>query len=453
MFPPTKSAEILRGRLLRGTNAIPRRAVHDSRVIQKGDLFVALKGERTNGHRFLEEAFAHGACGAIISDTRAIPKNGCNLIVVDDVLLALQALAVAWREKLDATFVGITGTCGKTTTKGLLTHLLSSDREVYAAPESYNTVIGLSLALLSMPLEARVGVFELGVDAPGEMEPLASLLSPHVAVLTMVGRGHLQGFGSVKAVATEKWKLLHLLSDEGTLVVNVDCEAFVEHLDEWRGHTVTFGLTNGDLRGKIVDASHELIVEVDDPSLYLESCLLGRHQAIPLLAAVAAAVHLGVSSEDIAHGVKTFEGPPHRLHLLSAPFGYVLDDSYNANPDSTKAALRTLIELDLPVETRAFVFGSMLELGEKSPDFHREVLDFALELGVAPIYPVGEQAVATVQGLVDELPPGAIVIAACDELADRITEALVGTASLVLVKGSRLLGLDRLVEALCSVVP
>jgi UDP-N-acetylmuramoyl-tripeptide--D-alanyl-D-alanine ligase len=450
MFPPTRNAEILHGRLLRGTSAIPRRAVHDSRLVQPGDLFVALKGERTDGHRFLKEAFSRGACGAIISNTQAIPENGCNLIVVDDVLRAVQALAAAWRETLGATFVGITGTCGKTTAKGLLAHLLASDRDVYTAPESYNTEIGLPLALLSMPVAARVGVFELGVGAPGEMEPLASILSPHVAVLTMVGRGHLQGFGSVKAAAREKWELVRALPEAGTLVVNADCEAFAEHLDEWRGHTRTFGLTTGDLRGKVVDVACGLIVSIDDPPLRLESRLLGRHQAIPLLATAAAAVHLGVSSEDIAHGVKTFEGPPHRLHLLSAPFGYVLDDSYNANPDSTKAALLTLSELDLPVKRRAFVFGSMLELGEKSPDFHREVLDLALELDVAPIYPVGEQAVQAAQEMIGELPPGTIAIASRDELADRITETRVGTSSLVLVKGSRLLGLDRLVEALCA---
>ena len=450
MFPQTKSAEIVHGRLLRGTNAVPCRAIHDSRRVQKGDLFVALKGERTDGHRFLDEAFARGAYGALISNTDAIPENGRNLIVVDDVLGAIQRLAAAWRETLDATFVGITGTCGKTTTKGLLAHLLALDRNTYAAPESYNTEIGLPLALLSMPSEARVGVFELGVGAPGEMKPLAALLSPHVAVLTMVGHGHLQGFGSVEAAAAEKWGLVRALPAMGTLVLNADCEAFSEHLAEWRGRTVTFGLQGGDLRGKVKDASRGLVVETDGPSLRLESRLLGRHQAIPLLAAVAGARHLGVAPEAIEQTVKTFDGSPHRLKLLSAPFGYVLDDSYNANPDSTRAALLTLSELDLPVQKRAFVFGSMFELGKGSSGFHREMLDLALELGVAPIYPVGEEAVQAVQEAIGELPSGTVLFVERTELAARIAETLTGKTTLLLVKGSRPLGLDRLVEAVCA---
>ena len=449
MFPPAKSAEIVCGRLLRGTDAVPRRTVHDSRRVRAGDLFVALKGERTDGHRFLKEAFARGACAAILSDTDAIPENGCNLIVVDDVLDAVQVLAAAWRETLDAIFVGITGTCGKTTTKGLLAHLLSSDRNTYFAPESYNTEIGLPLALLSMPTEARVGVFELGVGAPGEMGPLAALLAPHVAVLTMVGRGHLQGFGSIEAVAAEKWELVHALPATGTLILNADCEAFAKHLDAWSGHAVTFGLQGGDLRGKVVDASHGLGVETDRPPLHLESRLLGRHQAIALLAAVAGARHLGVAPEAIEQAVGTFDGPPHRLKLLPAPFGYVLDDSYNANPDSTRAALLTLCELDLPVEKRAFVFGSMLELGEGSSGFHREMLELAVELGVAPIYPVGEEAVQTAREVIGELPAGAVLLAEEGDLAARIAGTLAGKSNLLLVKGSRLLGLDRLVEAVC----
>jgi UDP-N-acetylmuramoyl-tripeptide--D-alanyl-D-alanine ligase len=453
MFPPTKTAEILNGRLLRGTDEVLRRATHDSRLVQRGDLFVALRGEHTDGHRFLEEAFARGAGGAIVSNVRAIPENGRNLIVVENTLRALQTLARAWRRKLNATMVGITGTCGKTTTKGLLAHLLSSDRETYVAPESYNTEIGLPLALLSMPVEAQIGVFELGVGAPGEMTPLAELLSPHVVILTMVGRGHLQGFGSVEVAAEEKWNLVRALPQMGTAIVNVDCPSLGGRVTAWEGDALTFGLKSGNLRGKVVEAFQGLIVEIDDPPLRLESRLLGRHQAVPLLAAVAGALRLGVSLETVGQRVKTFDGPPHRLRLLLAPFGYVLDDSYNANPDSTTAALRTLVELDLPVETRAFVFGSMFELGEKSPGFHREVLEFAVELGVAPIYPVGEQAMAAVEGVLDRLLPGTIVSASREELADRIGETLEGKASLLLVKGSHLLGLDRLVEALCTAVP
>ena len=450
MFSVSEIAALTGGRLLRRVDQTPRRVIHDSRLVQPGDLFVALKGERTDGHEFLGDVFARGACAAIVSDSGAVPESARNVICVEETLEALWMLAAAWRREHSATMVGITGSCGKTTTKALLAYILAADRDVFASPESYNTEIGLPLALLSMPASARMGVFELGASAPGDIAPLASLLCPRIAILTMVGRTHLEGFGDSEAVAEEKWDLVRALPGSGTAIVNADCEQLAPFIDQETRHVVSFGLKRGVVRGKIVHAVPSLCLEVDDPPLRLSSALIGRHNATNVLAAVSSALHLGVPPQTIEERVATFAPVAHRLQLVRAPFGYLLDDTYNANPEATSAALRVLAELDLPVKRRAFVFGDMLELGEEAPRYHREILELALGLNITPIFPVGELSNQAAQQMLEALPPGALVQTGREKLADRISEKLRGSQNLLLIKGSRVLGLDRLVKELIA---
>jgi UDP-N-acetylmuramoyl-tripeptide--D-alanyl-D-alanine ligase len=450
MFRYAEIARVVRGRLEQGTDGAPRRVVHDSRSVEEGDLFVALKGERTDGHGFLGEAFARGAGGALVSAGGSVPQGSRNVIVVADTRQALWDFAAAWRKTLGGTFVGVTGTCGKTTTKALVAHLVSGEKEVFAAPESYNTRIGLPLALLAMPATAEVGVFEVGAGGPGEILPLASLLAPRLAILTLVGRGHLAGFGDAAAVAREKWDLVRALPEAGTAIVNADSPELVEAAAGWKGRTLTFGVAAGRLRGRVVQVFPALVVETADPPLRLLSPLLGRHNATNLLAAVACALELGVLPREIERRAATFEGAPHRLRLLPSSFGYILDDAYNANPESMRAALGTLAELDLPVAKRAFIFGEMLELGEEGGRCHTEVLELALRLGIRPIFPIGDEAIGAARRVLNQTPRGTFVFARKDELVGRVPEALGGAASLVLVKGSHSVGLDRVVEDLVA---
>jgi len=450
MFSTAKIAKLVDGKLLRGTGETPRRVIHDSRLVQEGDLFIAFKGERTDGHAFLEEAFARGACGAIVSAPTAIPKSGRNVIWVEESLRALWTLAAAWRKHLQATFIGVTGTCGKTTTKALIGHLLAEDRKVYTAPHNYNTEIGLPLALLAMSHSAQVGIFELGASAPEEIAPLAALLVPQVAILTMVGRGHLAGFENLEAVAKEKWTLIRSLPGDGTAIVNADSPELAPLVHAWEGNLIPFGLERGKLRGKITGTFPGLRMEIKEPTLHFSSSLVGRHNATNLLAAVACALHLDISPRAIERRVATFQSVPHRLCLLAASFGYLLDDTYNANPDSTAAALRTLAELELPVNRRSFVFGDMLELGEAAARFHREILRLALGLGISPIFPVGELANQAAQDVLEEVPRSTIIYSDRQELAGCIRCSLKGDRNLLLVKGSRRLGLEGLVEKLTS---
>ncbi len=437
MFSVAECARILGAKLLRAQGIRPVRVVHDSRLVERGDLFVALAGSRTDGHAYLGDAFSRGACGAIVSDTTAIPGNARNLILVDDTLEALIRLAAAWRGELSARFIGITGTCGKTTTKTLLGHLLAGSHEVFVAPRSYNTEIGVPIALLSMPKGAEFGVFELGVSGPGEIGPLARLLRPEVAIITMVGRGHLSGFGDLEAVAREKWSLVEGLPEDGTAIVNLDSAPLAQRARAWKGRIITVGTDRGDLQGRVVSVFPGLAIETD--RLRLETRLLGAHNLGNILLAVAAALRLGIDEQTIAERIAAFFPPPHRLQLIPAPFGYILDDTYNANPDSTAAALRTLAEL--PAKRRAFVFGEMLDLGRDSDRYHREILNLALSLGVSPIYPVGGAPIAAARERDISAVPR-------ESLPGEIGSDLTGEENVLLVKGSHALGLERLVEHL-----
>jgi UDP-N-acetylmuramoyl-tripeptide--D-alanyl-D-alanine ligase len=448
VFSIGEIARILNGHLLRGREETPLRAIHDSRLVQKKDLFVALKGARTDGGAFLEEAFTRGACGALVSERGTIPDNGRNLIMVEDTSIALQGLATAWRSELTATFVGVTGTCGKTTTKAILAHLLEKNLRVFSAPHNYNTEIGLPIALLAMPSDAQVGIFELGASAPGDIAPLAALLSSKIAILTLIGHGHLSGFGNVEAIAQEKWELVRALSTGGSAIINIDCPDLSRLADGWTGKIISIGLQGGMVQGKIVGERPGIIIEVKDPPLRLETNLLGRHNATNILAAIACALELGLAKETIEDRMRTFKPFLHRLNLLPAPFGHFLDDTYNANPDSTRAALFTLASLDLPTEEQGFVFGDMLDLGDDSPRFHREMIDLALRLGIRPIFPVGDLAVEAAREAIKDAPIGTFIFSSQEELADSIRKALKGKRSILLIKGSRDMNLDRLVTEL-----
>ncbi len=447
MFNLQQIAAIVDGKILRKSEARVARVVHDSRLVMPGDLFIALKGERTDGHSFLAQAFSKGACGAIISDEKTIPGNACNIILVDDVIIALHALATAWRNELHATFVGVTGTCGKTTTRSLLYHLLKGSTSVYSAQGNYNTEIGLPLAVLGMPRNAEVGLFELGASGPGEIAPLARLLSPRIGLITLAGRGHLTGFGSVGAVAQEKWDLVRSLPANGRAFVNADSPPLAALADAYTGAMTTVGIDNGDLRGMVTFTDKGLVVDTQSPQLHLETRLLGAHNATNILLAVTAAVELGLSPSKIEERIKTFSPFPHRLNLIPAPFGYILDDSYNANPESTSAALMALANLEVPVEQRAFVFGDMLDLGQDSPRYHDEVIKLALELGIAPIFPVGERASQAARRASCQR---SLIFCEREELARCIRAHLPDTKTALLVKGSLAVGLTEVVGRLGS---
>jgi len=457
MFPLGDVVRVVQGRLLRPSTdhvaLVPTGVAHDSRTLQPGALFVALPGTRTDGHLHLDQAFARGACGAIVARTDRLPPDARNLVLVAEPLAALHRLAVAWRDTLTATFVAVTGSCGKTTTKDLTAHLLRGSRPTYAAPANFNTEIGVPLAILGMPRHAKVGLFELGASRPGDIAPLARLVRPDIVVLTRIGRSHLATFGGLAAVEEEKWNAVTAGPPPRLLVLGADDPRLRRRARRWRGPLVTYGLDHGTVRGQLLAPPPPLRLSIRRPAVEIECPLAGRHQATSVLAAVAVASHLELPLSTVSARLRSYVAPPHRLRPLRAPFGWVLDDSYNAAPESYRAALGALAEYNAPAACRALVFGDMLELGERSSRWHLAVLSLAVKLGVAPIFPVGDRALRAAGSLPEARDR--IVLAAPGEALERVVRQRLTAAApaIVLVKGSRALGLDRLAARLAGPPP
>lgn len=449
MFPVEKVARIVEGELLRGGNESPTRAIHDSRLVRPGDLFVALPGHRSDGHRYLIDAFDRGACAAIVSETGSLPSNARNLIVVHDPGLALQQLASAWRDTLAATFVGITGSNGKTTVKALLGHLLAAHDSTYTSPFNYNTEIGLPMALLSMPADARFGVFELGAERPGDVRRLARILRPQFGVITSVGPSHLDGFETIDAVASEKWSLVEDLPEDGVAILNADSSHLLQRTSTAKMPVISTGLNSGDLRGQVIQAVPNLEVMLEEHNVTMTCSLIGTHNANNLLLAAATANALGMSWDSISTTATSFEPIPHRLNPIRTSFGTILDDTYNANPASMIAALRVLAAFGDKESARTFVFGEMHELGGDTERYHREIVRLALSLPIDAILPIGEAAIAACRRAADA---SKIVLLPREKmgrhLARQPASRRVAQSTIVLIKGSRALELETLVEEL-----
>ena len=448
MFSVEKVARIVEGELLRGGNQSPARAIHDSRLVRPGDLFVALPGHRSDGHRYLVDAFDRGACAALVSDTGSLPSNARNLIVVNDSQLALQQLASAWRDTLAGTFIGITGSNGKTTVKALLGHLLSAHDSTYTSPLNYNTEIGLPVALLSMPVDARFGVFELGAERPGDVRRLARILRPQFGVITSVGPSHLDGFETIDAVASEKWSLVEDLPKDGMAILNADSSYLLQRTSTAKMPVISTGLTGGDLRGQVIQAAPHLEVELEEHNVTMTCPLIGTHNANNLLLAAATANALGMSWDLISTTAASFEPTPHRLNPIRTSFGTILDDTYNANPASMTAALQMLAAFGDKDSARTFVFGEMHELGGDTERYHREIVRLALSLPIDVILPIGKAAIAACRAA----DASKVVLLPREEmgryLARQPAPRRPAQSTVVLIKGSRVLELETLVEEL-----
>jgi len=449
VFEIREIASILGGRLLDEQAAAqrPRHITHDSRLVEPGDLFVALPGTRVDGHHFLEAARERGACAALVAEGTDVSSEIPNRIAVPDTLAALQALARAWRGTLPAKLVAITGSNGKTTTRALLAHFLGGAPDAYAAPKNYNTEIGLPLALLAMPATARIGVFELGAGEPGDIALLAEILRPDVGIITSVGPSHLDRFGTVDAVADEKWALAGALPADGLMLVNVDCDLLRQRLatSPPACRVLATGVEHGGVRADVCEGTSRLELVVGSPAMHLTCPLLGRHNAVNVLLAAATAAELGVPPSTVETRAASFVPIPHRLQPLAGPFGTVLDDTYNANPASVEAALRVLAAYGPASASRLFVFGDMLDLADITEAEHERIAKLALELSIGRVFPVGEHAVRACRTV------GGDAFRYVDraELAGEIIETA-GDKAVVLVKGSRALSLEHLVTELLA---
>ena len=425
------------------------RVTTDTRALAPGDLFVALKGERFDGHDFVPRALANGAAAALVAESRAASLDG-NLIAVADPLRSLGALAAFWRSRFDIPVAVVVGSNGKTTTKEMIAAIFGAaegESAVAATPGNFNNAIGLPLAVLTLRASHRLAVFEIGMNHRGETRELAQVAQPTIAVITNAQREHQEFMRSVDEVAAEHADAIRALPAGGTAVLNADDV----HLAYWRTAAadsgvgvVTFGTQQAaDVSARYVAQPGGASLDVTTPAGNARFVLRvpGRHMAANALAAAAVAHAAGLPVTAIALGLERFRPVRGRLVTASARSGAtVIDDTYNANPDSVRAAIDVLAACAAP---RWLVLGDMGEVGEDGPQFHREIGAYAKTSEIARLFAAGELA----REAVSAFGEGGEHCASVEALAARVAaESRAGVT--MLVKGSRFMRMERVVTAL-----
>jgi UDP-N-acetylmuramoyl-tripeptide--D-alanyl-D-alanine ligase len=421
----------------------------DSRELGPDALFVAIKGDRFDGHDFVDTALANGAAAALVSR-----GEGQGRIVVTDALEGLRDLARASRERSRAFIVGVTGSVGKTTTKEALRLVFEAAGETHASIKSFNNHWGVPLMLARMPETAQFGVFEMGMNAPDEIRPLSQLVRPHVAVITTIAPAHLERLGSLENIARAKAEIFDGLEPGGTVVLNGDHPQIGLLLElagaAGIGKIVTYGFARG-VDWQILEAetaaSHSFAtVEHDGENFTLALAASGRHMLANATAALAVAHLAGIEPEVALRALSQFGAQPGRgervvLGMKDRPL-LLIDESYNANTASMRAALEVLGNIDLPKGRKVVVLGDMLELGAMADDLHAGLAEPVLASGAELVYLVGKHMAA----LAAVLPPELVVghFANVAEAVDVIMDDL-AYGDAIMIKGSNGVGLSRLV--------
>jgi UDP-N-acetylmuramoyl-tripeptide--D-alanyl-D-alanine ligase len=443
-------------------------AAIDSRALHGGELFIAFAGSRTDGHRFVPEAFGRGAAAAMVNGDAevAAPPAGRALIAVPDTFRALHDLARATRARTPERLVGITGSAGKTTTKELLAEMLGARFRVARTQGNFNNLYGLPLTLLAVPEGTEWLVAEMGMSTAGELRQLSELARPDVALFTVVRPAHLEFFPSVRAIADAKAELLAGLAPGGLIVANADDPevARIARSAAPSGHRVVwYGVESRHAAAEVralgiapapggrVGSRFTLVAgAAGDESVAVELPLHGLYNVENCLAAAACAWALGVTLPAIAHAVAGARPAAKRgvVHRLAGAVT-LIDDSYNSNPDALDRALESAALL--PAYRRWAVLGDMRELGPEAARFHREAGERAAAAGFSPIAGVGELARGLAEGARAQGADAVWLAGAADAAEWAAGELRDG--DLVLVKGSRGVGLEAVVERLLAARP
>jgi UDP-N-acetylmuramoyl-tripeptide--D-alanyl-D-alanine ligase len=460
--PAIGAAELVaatQGVLLRDAGRPIRGAAVDSRAVEPGNLFVALPGERTDGHRFLGAAVAAGAAALLVSrplDADQLDALGeVTVVRVPNALLGLQAIGAAWRARFDPLVVGITGSVAKTSTKDAAAAVLSAALRTLKSEGNANNEIGLPLTLLRLGPEHRALVLEMGMYVGGEIATLARLGRPQIGVVTAVAPVHQERAGSLEAIEDAKAELVEALPPGGTAILNADDPRVRTFGSRTRASVIRYGLGDGaDVTADRVEGrgvagmTFELVAHAPRPARFgVEIVALGRHSVQNALAAAAVGLVAGLPDAAIATGLATSwsASSPHRGAIVTVPGLTILDDTYNASPPAMLAALDVLVSLPgRPVA----VLGEMLELGDAHAAGHRAVGE-AAGRAVAELVVVGTGARAIADGAIGAGLPASRIHAVPDRAAAiALLPSLLRPGDVVLVKASRGAALEAIVDAL-----
>ena len=442
MITLSEIAKAVNGRMI-GADALVQSVGSDSRHIIKNQLFVGIKGEHFDGNSYALEAINQGAAAVLVSDANT---QASAALVVQDTRLALGQLAKHWREKFKIPLVAVTGSNGKTTVKEMIAAILSAAKgSVLATQGNLNNDIGMPMTLLKMRAEHTVAVIEMGMNHLGEIDYLTRLAKPNVAVINNAGTAHIGEVGSRENIAKAKGEIFAGLADDGIAVINTDDD----FADYWKSlnknrKILTFALdAKADVTAsyQTLDGASQLQLTTPSGSIGFRLNMLGKHNISNALAASACAVALGVSNADIARGLESFSGVKGRLQRKNGLNGAALiDDTYNANPDSMKAAIDVLAN---QAGKLIFVMGDMAELGADSAQMHAEIGAYANQKGVHQLLCFGE----TSQRASLEFGVNAKHYASLPALLEAVS-GLMNKDTTVLVKGSRFMQMERVVNAI-----
>lgn len=432
----------------------------DSRTVSPGDLFVAIHGDRFDGHEFVAAALAAGAAGVVVARTPVLPQAGAGgpaplVIEVEDTTRALQDAAREVRRRSGARVVAITGSAGKTTTKELTAEFLAAKYTVFRNKGNFNNHIGLPLSLLELSARPEVAVVELGMNHAGEIRTLVGIAEPDVRVWTNVGDAHLGFFASADAIADAKGEILASARAGDLLVAGADDPRIRARLGSFPGRTVTFGLSDrSDVRASLVEhrGLDGMAATITTPhgSARIDTPLLGTGNLLNLLAAAAVATELGVPLDAIRPRAAKMRPAAHRGELLRLPGGVTLiDDSYNSSPAALKRSLETVRNASGSARKIA-ILGEMLELGDHAFRLHEECGWAAAESGLDFLIAVGGAAAGRLADAAKTggMRPAAVAHVATSAEAADLALAKVRAGDLVLVKGSRGIRTDLVVERL-----
>lgn len=448
-LPLSRIAEFAHARIAAGDPAVTvARISTDSRTIQPGELFVAICGDNFDGHNFIEQVAARGAVGALIVEgwKGTVPKNFA-LLRVADTLVGYQQIAAGYRRCLPLKVIAITGSNGKTSTKDFVAAALGRRFRVTKTEGNFNNHIGVPRTILEAGAKDEIAVWELGMNHPGEIAALAALAAPDVGIITNIGVAHIEFFGSREAIAVEKGALAEAIGPDGTMILNAD-DPFSESIAQrTRAKIVMAGVQNGTLRAEAITQSphgSEFTIMEGAHRCRAQLPVPGLHMVQNAILAVAAGRVFGLSTEECAAGLAAAPLAKARLQVRDIGGVQFLDDSYNANPESMKAALRTLVELDTEGR-RIAVLGQMSELGAQSERGHAEVGETAADLHIDHLVAVGELGALIARAAKRAGLENTTTVADPAAAAEFLSE-IVAPGDLVLVKGSRSARMERVLE-------
>ena len=456
MFTTKEILDPIAGKLISGDRTERFSGISiDSRTINPGELFIAIKGHNCDGHDFFEEAISKGAKGVLISERysrtrfRSLLFNNrpAVFISVADTLIALGEIARWRRNKFKGVVIAVTGSSGKTTTKDMTEHILAQKFRVLKSQASYNNFIGVPLTILDLDTSYKIAVLEMGASAPGEIRRLAEIARPDSGIIVSIGPAHLEGFGDIQAVYRAKLELLEMMDNSAVAILNGDDPKLILMARAFKPRIITFGLTEGcDFRAsQIVYSNGELRFLLND--LYpLKLKMLGRHNVYNALAAIAIANQLGVGYDLIEKSLSDFCLPSSRMEMKEVGDVRIIDDSYNSNLLSLNSALETLVELS-PSARKIVIIGDMLELGPDAGAVHYRIGRKIAERGIDVLITVGDLSkqvcrAANRYGMKKE----EIFDCISHTEAGRCLLDIIRAGDIVLIKGSRAMRMERIIQ-------